>query len=204
MRKLLVLVCALTLAGTVAGCSSSGGSDGADADPTTTTSEAKATTTTAAKGGGDVEITPAEYITAFVTNLSSGSKDDGNLVLTEEQATCVAPKFVDAITAETLNEHDITTDDVADPGFDGSGLGLTEAQGEQLVDAFGACDVDIVALFAESLTMGMTTDQQACAAENVDPDLTRALLVKTFSTGESDAEFEAVIGDLTAACDLPG
>jgi hypothetical protein len=202
MRKLLVIVSVLTLSVLAAGCGSSSGSDGGSKDATTTTKAKTTTTEGTSEDPGDV--TADGYTSAFVINLSKGSKDDGNLVLTEDEATCVAPKFVDAITVKTLQENDVTTADIEKPGFDGSALGLSEAQGEQLVAAFAACDVDIVALFAESLTAGLTPEQQSCVAEKVDPDLTKALLVKTFSTGKSDAEFEAVITDLTAKCDLPG
>jgi len=202
MRKLLVIVSVLTLAVVGAGCGSSGGSDSAGDDATTTTGAKTTTTEGTTEDPGDV--TADGYTSAFIINLSGGSKEDGNLVISEEEATCVAPRFVDAITVKTLQDNDVTTADIEDPGFDGSALGLSEEQGEQLVDAFGACDVDITALFAESFTAGMTAEQQSCVAENVDADLTKALLVKTFSTGESDAEFEAVIADLTEKCDLPG
>lgn len=202
MNKLLAIACALALGLVAVGCGSSGGSDGGD--DTTTTEAARTTTTAGSDGPSGTAPTAEEYTAAFVENLSNGTKEDGDLVLTEEQATCVAPRFVDAITVEVLQEQEVTVDDVAKPGFDGSGLGLSEEQGEQLVDAFEPCDVDIVALFAESLTMGLTAEQQDCAKENVDPDLTRALLVKTFSSGQSDQEFEAVLSALDEACDLPG
>ncbi|WP_421121121.1 hypothetical protein ACE2AJ_07585 [Aquihabitans daechungensis] len=202
MRRLLVIASVLTLAVVGAGCGSSGGSD-PGGDATTTTAEV-GTTTTEASGEDAGGATAEEYTAAYVVNLSSGKKDEGNLVLTEEEAACVAPRFVDVITAEALREGEVTPADVEDPSFEPSDVGLSVDQGTQLVDAFGACDVDIIALFVESFTLGMTPEQQACAAENVDPDLTKALLVKSLSTEEADAEFEAVLDDLDADCNLPG
>jgi hypothetical protein len=207
MKKLLVIVSALTLALVAAGCGSSGDSDGSasttDAGRSTTT-EAKGSTTTKAGSGGSGGESADAYAEAFVSNLSTGKKEDGNLVITEDQATCVAPKVVDAATVEALRSGDAGTDDIADPGFDWSDLGMTEAQAQEAIDAFAACDVDLTALFAESLTIGLTAEQQSCVADNVDGDQVERLLVANFSSGDSDKEFEAVIKTLTDACDLPG
>lgn len=207
MKKLLVIVSALTFALVAAGCGSSGGSDGSasttEADRSTTT-EAEGSTTTKAGSGGSGEVSEDAYVEAFVSNLSTGKKEDGNLVITEEQATCVAPKVVDAVTVDGLQSGDASTDDISDPGFDWSDLGMTKAQAQDAIDAFGACDVDLSALFAESLTIGLTAEQQSCVADNVDADQVERLLVANFSSDESDTEFEAVIKTLTDACDLPG
>ena len=209
MWKPLALLCAVALALVAAGCGSSSGSEGSDDRPTTT--EAEATTTTAADGGstdggGDVEPTNVSadaYAEAFATGLSSGKADDGDLVLPADAAECVAPKFVDAMTVELLNQAGITAEDAADPSFDPSTVGLDEDQAAELVAGFGACDFDIYAELAASITMGLGEDVQQCAAENIDHDLADALLVTSFSSGQSDAEFEAFLADLGESCDLP-
>lgn len=206
MRKLIALLCALTLALVAAGCGSSGGSD--DASSTT---EAKATTTTEADddGGttepadGPVDVDEATYVAAFTTGLSTGDSTGGDLVLTKETAACVAPKWVAAMTVEQLNEAGITEKDAADAGFNPADVDLDESQAEELVDAFDACDFDIFGELGRSLTLGLGEEQEQCAAENLDPELGRALLVKTFSTGQSDTEFEALLADLEKSCDLP-
>jgi hypothetical protein len=211
MRKLLTLLCVVVLAAVAAGCGSSGGSDSTGGDATTTI-KATTTTTTKADGGssdggssdgGTADGTAAEYEAAFATALSSGSVDNGNLVLPAAGAACVAPKYVEIITVDGLHKAGITVEDASDPGFSLSDAGIDEAQAQQVIDAFETCKVDIVSLFADGLSKGLTTEQQSCIAENVDPDLTKALLVKTFSTGKADTEFEAVLKDLTATCDLP-
>lgn len=207
MKKLLVIVSALTLALIAVGCGSSGGSDGSasttEAERSTTT-KAEGSSTTKADSGGSGTASADDYAEAFVANLSTGKKEDGNLVISEEQATCVAPKVVDAVTVEALQSGDAGTGDIADPGFDWSDLGMTEAQAQEAIDAFAACDVDLTALFAESLTIGLTAEQQSCVKDNVDGDQVERLLVANFSSGESEKEFEAVIKTLTDACDLPG
>ena len=213
MRKLAALLCVAAFALAAAGCGSSSGSEGSGDDPTTTkagstTTEADATTSTDDDGGdgGDVEatdVTEDEYVTAFATGLSSGSVDDGELVLESGQAECVAPKVVELATVEALNEAGITAEDAADPGFDPSAIGLDEEQAQALIDVYGECDFDIYGALAEALTMGLDDAVVQCTAENIDTDLANAMLVKTFSTGDADPEFEALLTDLQATCDLP-
>ncbi len=149
------------------------------------------------------DATAEDYATAFVINLSSGKKDEGNLVLSEDEATCVAPRLVDAIGVQTFQDTDVTPDDIEQPRLRRAPCSTSaRSVGEEIVRGrSAACNVDIVALFAESLTAGLTAEQQSCVAENVDAKQVEALLVKTFSTGESDTEFEAVIEDLTQKCD---
>ncbi len=199
MRKLTVLICTLAVALVAAGCGSSGGSDSSGDDSTTTTTEADG----GDSGDEEVQVTAEEYAAAFVTSLTSGTKDDGDLVLPDDAADCVAPKFVDAMTVELLNENGITVEDVSDSSFDPSEVGIDEEQAQAVVAAFADCDFDIYAELAASLTMGMAEEVQACTAENLDRDLADALLVKSFSTGQSDAEFEALLADLES-CGLPG
>jgi hypothetical protein len=211
MRKLTALLCAVTLALVAAGCGSSGGSDGSGDDPTTT--EAKATTTTKADSGdegdeGGTDDAPAdgtaqEYTAAFVTALSSGKAEDGDLVLPKAAAECVAPKWVDIMTLDLLHSSGTTVEDASDTSFDPADVGMDDGQASELVASFGECDFDIYAELALALSAGLGEDVQQCVSENVDPKLGEALLVKTFSTGESDAEFEAFLGALDKVCDLP-
>ena len=185
------------------GCGSSGGSDSSDtteakAGGSKTTTTAKATTT--ADPGSDADR--AAYVEALTTGLSSGD-EAVDLVVGKDEAACIAPKFVDAMTVATLKEKDVDPKDMAEPGWDSSGLGLSKAQGAAMVDAFEPCGVDIYEKFVAALTGGFTDEQVACASENLDEDLARDLLVVTFAGSEGTTEFEAVIEQLTTACDLP-
>ncbi len=203
MRKLPAALIALVLVGALAGCG--GSSDEATTTTTSTVEEETTTTgpaaTTEAKDPS--ELTRDDYVAAVVSNLSTGSADDLQLVIAPDQAACIAPKWVDAITVDLLRENEVTAEELSDPGFSGSDLGMDLSQGEAMVDAFGECDVDIVELFATAFAGGLGEETQACVAENADPALIRALLAKTYSTGQSDAEFVAVLDQLEPLCDLP-
>lgn len=213
MRKTLLLVCAALLAFAAVGCGTSGGSD---ADDTTTTTKADAattttkadddTTTTEADDDDDVDptdVTGDEYIAAFVSGLTSGSREDGNLVLPQEAAECVAPLWLDAFTLEDLQAAGITVEDASDAGFDPADVGIDEQQALEVIDAFSSCDFDIYTELAMSLTVGLGSDVQECAAQNIDVTLADDLMVKAFSGGESDAEFDALLTQLQENCDIP-
>jgi hypothetical protein len=205
MPKLVSVLCAVLLAVAVAGC----GSAGSEGSPTTTT--AKGTTTTAdpaGTGSGDGEpsaevsgITAEEYTAAFVSNLSSGEDDGTDLVVTEEQAECIAPKWVAVITVEKLHESGATVDALSDPGFDRTELQLDEDQGAELVAAFDPCGVDLAEKFAAALTQGLTEEQQACAVENIDRDDALDYLGKSFGGGQPD--LTPIQDARIADCDLP-
>jgi sirohydrochlorin ferrochelatase len=204
MRPRLAPIAALALAAVLLASCGSEGSDAEREETTTTVAEESSETTEA----GDAEapatdVTEEEYVAALTENLSSGSEESGQLVLDEGAAECIAPRWVEAMTVELLQERGVTTEALSDPSFDGESLGMELAQGEAMVEAFGACDVDVVALFAAALTQGLEPAQQACVAENADPALVEALLATSFSTGDSDAEFEAVLAQLESVCELP-
>ena len=205
MRKLLPVLCVVGLAFVVVGCGTSGGSDSSSA---TTTTVAK-TSTTAASGnsGSGSDSTTAgsasDYTNAFITNLSTGSTADGQLVVTPAQATCVAPRWVKVMTVSKLRASGKTPKDVADPAFDGASLKLTPAQGTALTAAFAPCHVDIAELFARAITTGLTAEQQQCAVENIDGDKAKSMVSKTFSNGNTDAELAAIKADLIKDCNLP-
>lgn len=212
MRKLVTLFLVAVLALAAAGCGSSGSSDGGKDDPTTT--KAEGTTTTAPDGGDEADdedepappptkVTEAAYIAAFTKGMSTGDEKNGQLVLPAAAAKCVAPKFVAAATVKLLNRAGVTVEDAENPSFDVAQVGLDEDQAQALLDAYAACDFDIYGALASALTAGLGDDVASCTAENIDHDLADAMLVKTFSSGESDAEFEALLTDLQSTCDLP-
>ena len=209
MRKLLSLFCVLALGLVAVACGSSSSDGSSGSKDTTTTTSAGAKTTTTKAGTTDTAdkdvsaLTEKDYADAFVVGLTTGNKDKGDLVLPKSDAQCVGPKFVSAITVDILKAKGVTLAAVKDPTFSESDLGLSAQQGQAMVDSFASCGVDIFALFAEAITGGLTADQQSCAREQMDKSLANALLVKSFTSTNSQKEFTAVTDDLTAKCKLP-
>jgi hypothetical protein len=202
VKVILVLV---VLTALVAGC----GSDDEAGDDTTTTESTTDETTTdetstteTGESGEPSDYGEDELIEALATSLSSGDPA-GDLVLEDEQAACVGEAWVGIIGVDALNASGATLEELSEPSGDLGGTELTVEQGEAMVAAFEPCEVDIVALMAESLATGLTDEQAACVVEELDPDQAEALLAKTFAGLDADAEFEAVISGLAAACDLP-
>ena len=90
------------------------------------------------------------YVDALVASFTSGEDED--FQLTEEQAECVAPSWIDTIGMERIEEAGVEPEDIGgDGGSELADLGLSEAEGNELYDAFGACDVDIKQAFIDGI-----------------------------------------------------
>lgn len=204
MRKLSTLLTALVLVAAVAGCSSSS-SDGKGSDKTTTTASKSSTTADKAPATTDPDVagaTAEDYATNWATGLSSGDAASGQLVLGKDEATCVAAKWVDAIGVQAFKDADVTPDDVNNAGFEGSVLDISPEVGQEMYDSFGSCKVDVVALFVTSITQGLDQSKVDCATKNVEAKQVEALLVKTFSNQDNNAEFTSLTGALGQICGI--
>ena len=156
-------------------------------------------------GGGDVSEEEQPYVDAMVTNFQDS---DEELTMSEEQAQCVAPRWMDAIGLERLQEAGIEPADIEsdDEGTELTSLGLDEEAGGELYDAFGACDVDVKALFVESLAQdsGLSDEDRECVEENFDDDLLRRVMVASLTQGEEalqqDEELTSDIFAVFAEC----
>ena len=115
-----------------------------------TTTAATSGSTGGSSGGGDASsATEDDYLAAIEAQFTATGGD--SLELTDEQAECVAPKWLDVITVDKLKEKGITPDDVrADTDNEKlATLGLSEADAEKMYAAFGDCDVDVQAKVAD-------------------------------------------------------
>ena len=83
------------------------------------------------------------------------------------------------------------------------GFAAARIAAEQAVATGAYTLMDIYAELAVGLTAGLGDELRQCTEENLDHDLADAMLAKTFSSGENDAEFEALLADLQEHCDLP-
>lgn len=178
------------------GCSSDD-DDGANENMMTLEMVESTTTTTQAPS----ELTAEEYGAAFVESLAEAPAD-GPLVVSREQAECLGPKYVEAITVETLQANDVTLEEAADPAFDVSELGLDDSQGEAMIDAFAPCGVDVLektALFLRPLT----DEQLQCVVDNLDPEDTTDLWVQAFVATLAEGQFDDLVQPAKEACDLP-
>ncbi len=178
-----------------------GDDDDKGGDAATTTAGASATTTGGSSaGGGDASgATEEEYLAAIEAQFTQGGSD--SLQMTEEQAKCVAPKWLDVIGVDRLKEKGVTPDQVrADTDNEQlAALGLTESEGNKMYDAYGECDVDIRAEFARSISASTEVDED-CISDAIDDDLLRRLFVTSATKGDAglDAD-ESLTNDLFAA-----
>jgi hypothetical protein len=197
MRKLMVTT--MVLAMLAVGCGSGGDDDGDAAETTTTTAEEATTTEASGEPQGDEQA----WVEALAAKFSTGELEDGALVLTEEQATCVGEGWVEAIGIDALTASGVTPEEAAEPNSDVAAFGADEAGAQAMVASFRDCDVDIVAKVAESLTASSPNPEEdrICAEENLEVEAVEALLIAVFQGGTGDAEFEAIRSVLVEACE---
>jgi hypothetical protein len=160
-----------------------------------------------AGGGGDVSAEEQPYVDAMVTSFTSG--DAGELTMTEDQANCVAPRWIDTLDVAALEAAGVEPDDIgSDSSMDLSDLELSEDQGGDLYDAFGACDVDVKDLFINSLAEGseLSDEDRDCLDENFDDDLLRRVMVVSLTEGDDGLDGdEDLMSDVFAVfAECPG
>jgi hypothetical protein len=203
MRKLPALLVALCLTGAVAGCSGSseGGSPG-------TTDGSKATTTTA-KDGGKEPVVPVTTTTTSIPkdlNLTEGlvfglaGAADDDLQLTQDEADCVGPKWIAVVGEDALRSARVTPESLAHSDIDFSSLSLTPQQGDALVAALGACDVDARQLMLRVLGAGQEERQQDCLEEEIDEALAERLLVAGLTGGRLPDALQAQLAAIDDGC----
>lgn len=208
MRKLLAGLCTLLLIGGLAACSSKDGDDA-----TTTTKVAKAATTTTAAGGNDETTTTAgddsgddaqggAYASSLATGLSSGDPDNGDLELSQEEADCVAPRWIEIIGEDTLVDKDVKPADLEDPDYTYSDLGMDEDQGLEMIDAFVDCDVNIYEQLDEVLTSDLDETKAKCLRDEMDKDLIRQFLAQAIIADQPTDELQSKLDAIDKKCGL--
>lgn len=134
-------------------------------------------------GGGDdpVSADAEPYVKSLSQNLSNGN--ESLLEVDNEQADCIAPKWVETLKPDRLKKARIKP---ADLGTDDSdlllSLKLSEAEGRDLVNAFGDCGVDVKATFLASDST-LTDDDKACLSAALSEDVVKEVLVTGFTKG---------------------
>jgi len=182
MRRTVVVLAVGALAMSAAAC---GGDDDDDA------------------GGGDVSAEAQPYVDAIGAQFRTG--DESELQLSQEQADCVAPRWVDAIGVDTFEAEGVTPEEITDESEDElPTLGLDESQGNALYDAFEDCDVDVPALLLDSIVAGGDIDDATrdCLQDALDGDLVRSLMVAVVTQGDDAlSEDEALAEEFSGALD---
>ncbi|MCU1358038.1 MAG: hypothetical protein JWM89_3456 [Acidimicrobiales bacterium] len=198
MSKVRLLMCAVLVVLGVAACSSSDSGGAAkgtksgtttkgSGDTTTTSSGPIDATTTTAPGGSKayLDATAADYTSNLAAGFTNGKNADGDLVLTKDEATCVAPKWIDAITVATLKAKKVDPQALKDNSYSYADLGLAEPQGTKMITAFDTCGADIYSLFLTAISVGLTPDKAACVKANIDQATARSLLVASLIGADS-------------------
>lgn len=201
MKKfLLLVVLAFAAPLLVVGCGSSGGDDkasptteksdgakGESADSTTTT-EDQTEDTEPDDGDAPVSGDAKAYVDAMAANLANSGEGD-DLQLTEDQANCLAPRWVRTVGVDRFKEAGVSPQDIEDDSstIDFAEIKLSESDANKMYDAFGACDVNLRDMMMESMA---GDDVPAAARECMEKVLTEDAIRKLMIlglTGQDDA-----------------
>ncbi len=176
-----------------------------DTDDTTAATDTDDTGDDSGDASGD--YTEDDYVTAMIASFDS--QDSAELAIDREQAECVAPKWIDILGVDRLQENGITPDDIdSENDMELTDLGLSQDEGNAMYDTFGACDVDVAELFIKGLSTDtpLSNEQSECLSAAFDDDLLRTIMVTTLVEGdEALTDDEDVSGAVFAAlgeCDL--
>jgi hypothetical protein len=171
----------LTLSAAACGDDDDKGSDAA------TTTAATSGSTGATSGGDASSATEADYVAAIEAQFTSTG--DNSMELTDDQAACVAPKWLDVITVDKLEAKGITPDDVrADTDNEKlATLGLSDADAEKMYAAFGDCDIDVRAKVADSMVASLEApaDVEECVQDALSEDLVQRIFVVSITKGDA-------------------
>lgn len=192
----------------VASCSSDGddaGDDGPDltldAASTTTGPDGDASATTVSDADGPTTTLAAvepgtadAYTQALLANLTEDP--DNTTLMNAEQAACVAPKWVEAVTPARFGEAGLVPEALAEQqslsAFAALGLTIEEANG--LYDVLETCGVDVRAQMIASLDEGVGDDARGCLEEKLTDDLVRQFAAIGLSGDTDGEEARAVSG----------
>jgi hypothetical protein len=176
---------------------------GSDAATTTAASTGNTTgATTAGSSGGDASsATEEEYLAAIEAQFTgTGSSSMG---MSEAQAKCVAPKWLDVITVAKLKDKGITPDQIkADTdNAELATLGLSQGDAETMYAAFGDCDVNVKELMAKSVATSTGQDDvQDCVEDALPDDLVQKAFTTSITKGDAGLDSdESLTTDLLTA-----
>jgi hypothetical protein len=148
------------------------------------------------------ETTSDQYVAAIARSLDAGGRHE--FQLTAEQAGCVAPRWLQTISAQRLRDEGVTPTMIGDgSGVNGSALsdlGLSNQQGNELYVAFAACGVDLREAFTARLrdVLGPDPRVTTCIANAITDELLRDLMIASMVHGQ---EALADDDDLATAVD---
>jgi hypothetical protein len=159
-------------------------------------------------GGADVSEEAQPYVDAMVEGMATAD-EEGDLQLDSEQAECLAPRWVETIGVERLQEAGIEPDDFAsDADPDLSAMDLSEDEGNELYDAFGACDIDLKSEFIASLAadQNLSDEDAECLRDAFSDDFLRRIMVTSLIEGdEALDQNEELTGELLSVfSECPG
>ena len=174
---------------------------GAAACSSSDTPEAAATSTTAAAGGGSTTSAPApaggsgssttvaeptEHGDLPTVELSSGEQAYVDALMKEppsnmdeEQATCIASHWIQAVGVEAVEAAGVTVEDIESGTSSINDVAVDEALAETIVDSYETCEFDLVSLVVSGFegSTGGDPAKTACIEGVITPEVARRYMI---------------------------
>lgn len=198
-RHIFTLVVVTTVL--AVGCSgSSGGSSDPDADASDAAGSASSaidpTTTAAQTGSSTAASSLSPEAEALARTMQGSTSASMALPVDEEQATCVAPRWIETF-GSSLDDAGSTLPDLEDPAFSPTTLDLSVEQGEAMVDAAVDCGIDVIGPYLRGVTGGLNPEQTSCVTDGFDADMARSLIAHSVAD-----DLSPELQDLYRSCDI--
>jgi hypothetical protein len=166
----------------VTGCSDDDGGDGASAE---------------------VSAEAQPYVDAMKVSMANSQDESDPFNLSEGQIDCMAPRMINAVGVDRLEEAGVTPEDIENDtdSMDFSDLDLSEDDGNAIYDAFGACDINLRDVMMESFASeDVPAEAQECIEGVLTDDNLRTFIVSMMVNGEdgmeSDPAMEGFMSEL--------
>ena len=173
-----------------AACSSSDPSDTAATSTSAAGGDGSTTTSVAAPTGGDgtstTVVQPAEHGDLPTVELSDGEQAYVDALMKEqpsnmdeEQATCVASHWIQAVGVEAVEAAGVTVDDIESGTSSINDVVVDEALAEKIVDSYETCEFDLVSVVVSGFSGSTGGDpaKTACIEDVITPEVARRYMV---------------------------
>jgi hypothetical protein len=150
---------------------------------------------------GDDDGADAQPFVDALAEEFQNPEEEGDVALEEDDARCVAENTVDIVGADTLEDAEITPEELAasDGPQDFDELEITEDEAHDLAAVFGECGLS----YAELLSgPDAPPDAVRCIEDALDEEAVIDAVAQEYLGNEDEANeaFNAVFTDLAEAC----
>jgi hypothetical protein len=143
-------------------------------------------------GGGGLTAEEQAYVDAMVAAADEDEDGESDLldIAGEDETRCFASEWITIIGVDRLEAAGIDPEEFAGDDVSFEELGLERDEADELIDAFGSCDIDLRDAMIDSMVAdaGDSDVMRGCLEAGLTDESVRALMVAAFTEGEDALE----------------